>query len=915
MMKKTNKKSKKRFFKKLKIVIAALTLQSFYITIIYYRYDSNNDTNKNIGVLIHDRKDEWLVVNHKTSNNKNRKVVIVNKATTNTSTDHNTKRTTNDKKTSTILPPNNQSTDHQNPNLRSKSPSFLSSSVSIFGDEKAESNTTDTNVGLDNYQQHCGRSVVLIGIFCHLDDRNVRDSFRSLMKNPNNNNNKHGAVNACSLGSFLRSSKLSVTNSNNNRSKISDYCELIYVFVIGANNNTIPTVQTEIIDGNTRPIEMPIPDDLHSNLQDEYDHHQDDLLLLNIRQSNNSTGKTNTWFYYVSQILLKDQILYDQIDYIGKMDLGNSDTITKTTTTTATGASTSSSSFNLHQYFDFAHRNLPPSPYNQRLVAGSFIGYESLLQHWQRQMQGEVQEELLSTSTISRKHSPEQDHSSIHLYVHKEFYIFSKDFFKNKISIDQNVSEFVFRDVAHVSTLWKTNPYQRDDGRAGGGAGSPMESTNNATIVETLFDFSTLALQWPSSQNSYDPSPLHIVMISRQNKFWNTLSNDVDNKNTTAVATTVDKRILTQRQAPSSKNSRSFNLGDVGVPLSNLSFKIKRHSVVLMGVFCTIKDKGLRDVFRQIFSIHPNVCSLGSYQKWILSSQHHKDTNNTRPHHPNSEDYHSCEFVYAFVIGGNTSSAAPTQIVNRSHPILYPIEEAELAEGVVYREIHKKNRDDLVVLNIRENMNEGKSQTWLYFASMVMDMYGFGDYVGKMDTDTLLYLDQYFDFARQYLSPAPYNKRTLASHFADKAWWGRPHGFDKKERYFDMHYPGPTNRTSSIHVYAQGQLYMMSLDLAKGVAEVAQRPNDGKNPYEDHMEGIEDHDVSTMAFLACGHDSINLIVINDKKKFWKHPVKRKGRWGRLWNTEINRTRLLFNGTESIAPEDAISKSDFSFLGH
>jgi Galactosyltransferase len=150
----------------------------------------------------------------------------------------------------------------------------------------------------------------------------------------------------------------------------------------------------------------------------------------------------------------------------------------------------------------------------------------------------------------------------------------------------------------------------------------------------------------------------------------------------------------------------------------------------------------------------------------------------------------------------------------------------------------------------RENMNDGKSPTWFYYAGTIVDKYGL-EYVMKIDTDSLLYLDRYFNFAESSLPPAPYNTRILAGAPVDKSWWNMEKDHSKKsEPYFNKHY-------SSMHLYAAGQMYIMSHDLVNGVAHVAANDEDMIK----YTEGHEDHDVSTMAFLALKHDEKDKPII------------------------------------------------------
>jgi hypothetical protein len=60
------------------------------------------------------------------------------------------------------------------------------------------------------------------------------------------------------------------------------------------------------------------------------------------------------------------------------------------------------------------------------------------------------------------------------------------------------------------------------------------------------------------------------------------------------------------------------------------------------------------------------------------------------------------------------------------------------------------------------------------------------DYVGKMDTDTMPYLDKYFDFAEDHLLPAPYNLKTMVGLFSDIPWWKNNN--TTKERSFSEYF-------------------------------------------------------------------------------------------------------------------------------
>jgi hypothetical protein len=204
----------------------------------------------------------------------------------------------------------------------------------------------------------------------------------------------------------------------------------------------------------------------------------------------------------------------------------------------------------------------------------------------------------------------------------------------------------------------------------------------------------------------------------------------------------------------------------------------------------------------------------------------------------------------------------------------------------------------VVAFVCRENMNEGKSQTWFYYASSIADDLGI-DYVGKIDLDTMLYLDKFFGFKDMHLPPAPYNNHILVGQLVDKDVWNvEKYGkrfvtdFWEKEKLVLEHL------LPSYHIYAQGGCYLMSTDLVNGVVRVANTV-----PKENYFEQHEDHDVTTMAFISTVMKedpnyaaTMSLKQMTTLSVFWKHPMKRRRKnWAVAWRNERQRMeRILRN---------------------
>jgi hypothetical protein len=261
-------------------------------------------------------------------------------------------------------------------------------------------------------------------------------------------------------------------------------------------------------------------------------------------------------------------------------------------------------------------------------------------------------------------------------------------------------------------------------------------------------------------------------------------------------------------------------------------------------------DFSYRMRHRKLFELwdDPRVCSLPDFKARPLPERY------------------ECELIYTFVLGGNPN-ATSTELVDDSRPMEVTKPIASTTQDI--------NLPDMTLLNIRENMNEGKSQTWMKYGAQIAQEYDL-DYVTKCDADSVLHLHEFFQWAYVHLPPAPYNKHVYVGALRDKAYWLRHEKEEDRiryESYFGQNFDG-------VHLYVAGQLYIMSTDLAKYVGQEALT---NKCSY---CEGHEDHDISAMAFHS--PDPIKLMVIGRSQRFWEHPVKGEPRWKRIWARESAR---------------------------
>jgi hypothetical protein len=132
-----------------------------------------------------------------------------------------------------------------------------------------------------------------------------------------------------------------------------------------------------------------------------------------------------------------------------------------------------------------------------------------------------------------------------------------------------------------------------------------------------------------------------------------------------------------------------------------------------------------------------------------------------------------CQLAYTFVAGGNPEGNTERLNYNASDPMILASISSE---------------PDVVLLNIKENMNHGKSQTFFKYATTVVDNHLYFDYIIKCDTDTIIYPDHFLNEEMNRLPIFPHNVRVYG-------------GLDLLSR--------------SDAIYFGGSLYFLSVDLAR----------------------------------------------------------------------------------------------------
>lgn len=286
---------------------------------------------------------------------------------------------------------------------------------------------------------------------------------------------------------------------------------------------------------------------------------------------------------------------------------------------------------------------------------------------------------------------------------------------------------------------------------------------------------------------------------------------------------------------------------------------------IVLGVFTTIEEterrRKLREyIFRNPSRVDPRLCSLNEFLEWES-----KGIDN------------GCRVLYTFVVGaGDPADAPPFYRSSWGRPPVVPFDDVERwtsskVQGIAFE-------PDATYLNVRENMNEGKTPAWFKYAS---DLNEHGerlfDYAAKIDSDTLLSVPDLLHLLDNDLPVGEDAFNVYGGILCDQRVACERHDDDAKRDHCE--------RTLHGRVYMTGQFYFLSADLAAYVGHDDQlvtrkaagaggkeqrRPKDENNK-DERSPYSEDVDLALTL-----HDSnrvLRLVVLNNKNVFWLHNTK------------------------------------------
>jgi hypothetical protein len=153
---------------------------------------------------------------------------------------------------------------------------------------------------------------------------------------------------------------------------------------------------------------------------------------------------------------------------------------------------------------------------------------------------------------------------------------------------------------------------------------------------------------------------------------------------------------------------------------------------MLLGIFSVGNPKGIerRDLIRKTYLSFPtfleqhNITTIPLRHARICSLYDYWHKTITQPE--------QCQLLYTFVLGGATDERAPVEYLTLEAGRNMTVDPSTIPNA----------EPDTTYLNIRENMDFGKTNTWFKYASTQLPQDDLQiDMIAKVDTDTLLYPD------------------------------------------------------------------------------------------------------------------------------------------------------------------------------
>lgn len=274
-----------------------------------------------------------------------------------------------------------------------------------------------------------------------------------------------------------------------------------------------------------------------------------------------------------------------------------------------------------------------------------------------------------------------------------------------------------------------------------------------------------------------------------------------------------------------------------------LSASLNKKTTMLLGIFSTnANDKYIkrRNYIRETYlnTKDPRICKLDEYIRQVELNMHPV-----------------CQVPYTFIIAAG----------GRKRP--FDHDDNEPLTIIPKKRIN--DQDDCTYLNIRENMEDGKTATFFKFGAEMSKLYNI-DYINKLDDDTIVSPKLLFEFMDDELPPFPYNRRI----FGGRAWG---------------------SRTGQVY-YGAGQYYFLSSDLADFVSNTLS----AKDRYALSHSKRKTEDADMGKFLWTHNRPLKFIDLS-LHRFWEHGQKSEEDFKKEWDEimDLNRDEPRLPAREGV----------------
>ena len=284
----------------------------------------------------------------------------------------------------------------------------------------------------------------------------------------------------------------------------------------------------------------------------------------------------------------------------------------------------------------------------------------------------------------------------------------------------------------------------------------------------------------------------------------------------------------------------------------------------LWGIMTTLRPKDAirRQVIRRTY--------LSYYQDYYEQNNDNNNNNNDKICSlRQAKDKPSCQIVYTFVVGANPH--APMDLVDNSHNTTsYPlILDAPLSEHLHPTDPQQQQQqqqyyyeDDMTYLNLQENMEDGKTPSWFHYANTLVQEYHI-DYIAKVDSDTILFPDQFLEFVKTTLPPR-----------GRRIYGGIPYDVLTCGGYRRQYCPDMVGKT-----YMSGELYFLSADLSRFITSPQLNRTAVRIPKEDMCTGN---------FVHSHPQPLLEAVVSRHQALWEHGdhIKEPHHYEQRWNQVV-----------------------------